>query len=1401
MTAKAKGFSKMVVYHIPSIADFRAFIGQRTKRRDQNVKALGGALALVVLTCGSARAAPAVTPPAIRIAVAPHVSVTSGQAYYSGLASPLRTWSTDVHPLIQSAARRLQNDPDRIYDFVHNAIETEPMFGLSKGAVGALVNRSGTAFDQAELMVKLLKAAGIPARYRYGNIVLTGAQFAAWQGTSNAAAAQEILDDGGIPNDPTGTGTLTQVTLVSLWVEAQIGGTWVQFNPALKSSTWYAPTTLQSLMGYNRTSVRTAAGSLGSGATINGGAAGALSTELTREAGLLLTALNGSSYQPLSTEQVYGGSRITQVLQTSLRQTNLPEASGASTVWDGDIPNSYRVKIAVSGYDTTTNPNTPSVSSTVYGDDYYGARYRVYTTNPAISWSFLGINVPPWGSQTRLPNPAVQFGTYDEKTSFNLVSVDIQHPYAGSSGTYGHQVYTTPTWTERIETIPNICNSGCTSSNNWPITIALRGITVTLGKESDRAQELLARQYARTDLCPPYNYAYNTSPDTYYCGFATAPDGQAARLSNAARLAEGISSSRISPHNTVSFNFFTLTEHQWSASDWSPPYTQYWRGEPGSVSLASVQSEISVIANSGVATDRLAAIGAHASLFAAAEAQPMLASVNRNTPADMIANAAPAGSFRWITSANVATVITQLTNYDTVSTADIQSYVAAGYNVLAPLQGNIGASLTPYIKGAAFWAFKVDGGSAPVFVPLGSSIILKGAAGSGPVADPSPKAITKSYMDQFNKSVFDPSKALSADFQSGLTSFSPPTLLSTGAGDFPQKLDLKIKLSGEPTKGVIESLTASPSVQTSQRTAGSLGHVFYTSLEHDLALGDDFTLSLGSRSPLDAVQAVTAAVVTMEEYRSSTDGLSGLVVMGANAWLGHQLEDGVATIVHGVDGIEKFVRGPSGAWNPLPDTGAKLVQTGSAQYVAPYNRRGYLGVRFTYTSANGQTKTFRQPSPGTATGAAALNSTEISNCAATGSPSSGGTALTSAQLNEWEKEYWGIERTFGLDKWSFPTGEAVQAQYVAGSSQRCYLVHLDRLTNNYGRFITTSWSTNAWVDDNGRQVTASAANDTGFVVISANSAPSPFAYQRAFTLPSGRQLWLLASGCQAGYKDPYVKPRTYCGELDLYFNDNTHPLQRLMLDLNDEGVASIADGTGNSTGYAILPGHRATIISPLSEVSSTAYDTRGQAIDSRDPLGRVTSTAFDGRGRRILETRPEGDSTGYTYDARSNILSVVRHAIPATSLPDTQVTRAYYEAGTVSVCVNPITCNAPANDTEATNADGRVRTTNYSWNGTTGQLSQILKPVDAAGVRPQTDFAYTGFTGTDGASISLLTLKTVKVSGTASEKTAFDYDTTNHLSLKTSTADPGGLGLRTCFKFDTVGNLPSTTDARATTCP
>src|SRR5690606_33537958 len=83
-------------------------------------------------------------------------------------------------PEIRELARALRNDPDLLYAYVRNGVDTEFQFGLAKGELGAVIDRSGTPFDQAKLLVELLREAGFAARYKFGDIQLTGAQLKQW---------------------------------------------------------------------------------------------------------------------------------------------------------------------------------------------------------------------------------------------------------------------------------------------------------------------------------------------------------------------------------------------------------------------------------------------------------------------------------------------------------------------------------------------------------------------------------------------------------------------------------------------------------------------------------------------------------------------------------------------------------------------------------------------------------------------------------------------------------------------------------------------------------------------------------------------------------------------------------------------------------------------------------------------------------------------------------------------------------------------------------------------------------------------------------------------------------------------------------------------------------------------
>ena len=134
-----------------------------------------------------------------------------------------------------------------------------------------------------------------------------------------------------------------------------------------------------------------------------------------------------------------------------------------------------------------------------------------------------------------------------------------------------------------------------------------------------------------------------------------------------------------------------------------------------------------------------------------------------------------------------------------------------------------------------------------------------------------------------------------------------------------------------------------------------------------------------------------------------------------------------------------------------------------------------------------------------------------------------------------------------------------------------------------------------------------------------------------------------------------------------------------------------------------------------------------------------------------------------------------------------------------------MTCNRPAYTIDA----NQVRA-NFTWDTATGNLLSETKGLNAAGactltggVCPVTTYVYTAFTGSDGSSLSLLTSKTEKIDASSSTTTTYEYNPTNHWTVKSVVTDSGGLSLRSCFAFDPGGNLISRTEPKAglTVCP
>ena len=204
----------------------------------------------------------------VKIGSASLVSPSAAATYYGALpSSGVSTNSVQVvgqpvlnapHVEISALARALHNDPNLIYAYVRNNVDTTFTFGVGKGALGALIDGSGTAFDQAQLLALTLRAAGYQSSYKFGEITLSGSQFQAWSGASTAAVACKLLANGGIPalvngvanaQCAYGSAGLTSVTLNHVWVSAVIDGSEYLFDPSYKPYVFKAGVNLSSASG------------------------------------------------------------------------------------------------------------------------------------------------------------------------------------------------------------------------------------------------------------------------------------------------------------------------------------------------------------------------------------------------------------------------------------------------------------------------------------------------------------------------------------------------------------------------------------------------------------------------------------------------------------------------------------------------------------------------------------------------------------------------------------------------------------------------------------------------------------------------------------------------------------------------------------------------------------------------------------------------------------------------------------------------------------------------------------------------------------------------------------------------------------------------------------------------
>jgi transglutaminase-like putative cysteine protease len=185
-------------------------------------------------------------------------------------------------PAIQAKAQEFGNNPVKIYNWVRNNIEFVPTYGSIQGADMCLQTKQCNDSDTASLLIALLRASGIHARYVYGTIEIPIEKVKNWVGGfTDSMEALRLLASAKIPTKGmTVGGEIKYARIEHVWVEAWIdyipsrgarhksgqGDTWIPLDASFKQYNYTQGLDLQSAVPFD---AQTFVDQITSTATIN----------------------------------------------------------------------------------------------------------------------------------------------------------------------------------------------------------------------------------------------------------------------------------------------------------------------------------------------------------------------------------------------------------------------------------------------------------------------------------------------------------------------------------------------------------------------------------------------------------------------------------------------------------------------------------------------------------------------------------------------------------------------------------------------------------------------------------------------------------------------------------------------------------------------------------------------------------------------------------------------------------------------------------------------------------------------------------------------------------------------------------------------------------------------------
>jgi len=309
----------------------------------------------------------------------------------------------------------LKHDPKLIFDYVHNHVDYVPHFGSLKGATLTYYDGSGNDFDQASLMVALLRASGFTAQFQYGTMTFPYTTTSPLANLLDSPSHfQNILAAGGIPYQVVSN----TVDVSRVWVTANINGTNYLFDPALKTYTNTPKINLVGALGYSRADLLAAAGGTVTNDYVQNLGEVAIRAKLVLYS-TNLAAFIRSQHPNKSLAELLGRRSI---VETNLGQfsASFPWPSVVTATWN-EIPPEYT---------TTLRLQHVGIDVTYCMPEIAGKRFT------------LTYAVGDFHPELRLDGQLVASGTSTSQGSSHNLTVSVDHPYAADGGTYADQTST-----------------------------------------------------------------------------------------------------------------------------------------------------------------------------------------------------------------------------------------------------------------------------------------------------------------------------------------------------------------------------------------------------------------------------------------------------------------------------------------------------------------------------------------------------------------------------------------------------------------------------------------------------------------------------------------------------------------------------------------------------------------------------------------------------------------------------------------------------------------------------------------------------------------------------------------------------------------------------------------------